>query len=153
MSHSHNQGRHTRHQYPAPPSLADLGLEEPESERKSGKELTKLKRFRFQLLHNWLTATFDPCRVADIGGGKTEFDLLVGMHAHGCNLTIIEAARAHGCDFVLIPCCVIDEPATLPHDVHWLPWLANQARGAGFLIGYFRLNFRGQPIGFHGAYT
>ena len=210
MSHSRNHGRHTRNKYPALPSLADLGLKASESERKSGKELTKLKRFRFQLLHNWLTATFDPCRVADIGGGKglltyllrrsgwdatvidpnhqslptkfkdletgqriridrdesvprlnrsfepsmaTEFDLLVGMHAHGCNLTIIEAARTYGCDLVLIPCCVIDEPAIPPYDVHWLPWLANQAKGAGFLIEYFRLNFKGQSIGFHGSYT
>ena len=210
MFYSHNHARLTRHKYPAPPSLADLGLEEPESGRKSGEELTKLKRFRFQLLHKWLTAHFDPCRVADIGGGKglltyllrqsgwdatvidphrqslptrfkdletgqrfridreesvprlnrsfepsmaTEFDLLVGMHAHGCNLTVIEAARAGGCDIVLIPCCVIDEPATPPRNVHWLPWLANQAEGAGFLTEFFRLNFKGQSIGFHGTHT
>ena len=209
MSDSHTHDRHTRHKYPALPSLADLGLEEPEAARKSGKALTKLKRFRFQLLHTWLVSSFEPCRVADIGGGKglltyllrksgwdatvidphdqalptkfkdietgqrmcidrsesvprlnrpfapsmaTGFDLLVGMHAHGCNLMIIEGAKAHGCKFVLIPCCVIDEPAVPPRDIHWLPWLVTQAKDAGFLTEYFRLNFKGQSIGFHGTY-
>jgi hypothetical protein len=33
-------------------------------------ELPKLKRFRFQLLHAWMAANLQPCRVADIGGGK-----------------------------------------------------------------------------------
>jgi hypothetical protein len=199
---------HRHHKYPAPPTLEDLGIETPDEGRKSGKDLTKLKRFRFQLLHNWLVSSFDPCRVADIGGGKglltyllrssgwdatvidpqrqplptkfknvetgrrvlidpTEevpridrpfepsvaagFDLLVGMHAHGCNLMILEAAKAHGCNFVLLPCCVIDEPATPPRDVHWLPWLSGQASEMGFRVDHFRLNFKGQSIGFRGT--
>ena len=210
VSHSYTHPPHRRHRYPPLPSPADLGLEEPNPGRKSGKGLTKVKRFRFQLLHNWLVGAFDPCRVADIGGGKglltfllrrsgwdatvvdpehqplptkfkdfetgqriridrgesvprvnrpfepsmaARFDLLVGMHAHGCNLMIIEAAKVHGSNFVLIPCCVIDEPATPPRDVHWLPWLADQGRDAGFLVEYFKLNFKGQCIGIRGTYS
>ncbi|MDM8532585.1 hypothetical protein QUF63_15555 [Anaerolineales bacterium HSG25] len=34
------------------------------------KELRKMKKFRFQLLHRWLVERFEPCRVADIAGGK-----------------------------------------------------------------------------------
>lgn len=208
MSHTHDHGRLARHKYPTPPSLAELGLEEPAMGRRSGDQLPKLKRFRFQLFHRWLTAKFEPCRVADIGGGKglltyllrqsgwegtvidphsqdlpskykdldsgqrvriaagesvprldrpfepamaADFDLLVGMHAHGCNLLIIESAKVCNKGFVLMPCCVIDEPATPPPDVHWLPWLAGQAEQAGFRIEYFKLNFKGQAIGIHGV--
>ncbi|MDA0745651.1 MAG: hypothetical protein O2954_03985 [bacterium] len=207
MSHSQGDHQHRHHKYPTPPSLGDLGLEVVDAGRKSGDELTKLKRFRFQLLHSYLVATFDPCRVADIGGGKgflayllrksgwdatvidpenqplptkfkdletgqririgreelvprldrsfessmaEGFDLLIGLHAHGCNLMIMEAAKAYGCNFVLMPCCVIDEPVPPPRDTHWLPWLANQAKDTGFLVEYFKLNFKGQSIGFSG---
>lgn len=199
---------HRKHKYPNPPSLAELGLEDPESQkRKSGKTLTKPKKFRFQLLHDWLTNQFDPCRLADIGGGKgllsymlqqsswqatvvdpcsqalptkykdintgsrvriskeetiprldrsfepamaQDFDLLLGLHAHGCNMSIIDAAKIHGCNFVLMPCCVIDEPAVPPSNIHWLPWVADHAVQQGFEIEFFKLNFKGQNIGFRG---
>ncbi len=64
-----------RHRYPQPPSLVELGLVPPEEERstphrRSGDELPRLKRFRFQLLARWVRETFPPCRVADVGGGK-----------------------------------------------------------------------------------
>lgn len=203
----HPQQNHT-HKYPAPPSLAELGLQEPSpsTKRKSGRDLTKLKKFRFQLLRDWLVEQFAPCRVADIGGGKgllayllqengwqatvvdphnqalpskykdlktdqrvriaptervprlarpftpelaSDFDLLLGLHAHGCNIRIIEAARDRNCDFVLLPCCVIDEPATPPAQQHWLPWLADYATQQGFAVAYFKLNFKGQNIGLY----
>ncbi|MDP6040031.1 MAG: hypothetical protein QGG64_15875 [Candidatus Latescibacteria bacterium] len=205
MIHSEH---HRKHKYPNPPSLAKLGLEDPEPQkRKSGKALTKPKKFRFQLLHDWLTDHYDPCRLADIGGGKgllsymlqqnswnatvvdpydqslptkykdinsgsrvriskeetvprlarsfepaiaQNFDLLLGLHAHGCNLSIIDAAKSHYCDFVLMPCCVIDEPSVPPPNIHWLPWLANYATQKGFEIEFFKLNFKGQNIGFRG---
>ena len=196
------------HKYPAPPSLAELGLKDPHAkgQRLSGKNLTKLKKFRFQLLRDWLVGQFDPRRVADIGGGKgllayllqesgwqatvvdpheqalpskykdlqsdqrvriepservprlarpftpdlaADFDLLLGLHAHGCNIGIINAARDHGCDFVLLPCCVIDEPETPPAKQHWLPWLADYAKAQGFSVAHFQLNFKGQNIGFY----
>jgi hypothetical protein len=169
--------------------------------------LPRLKRFRFQLLHQWLIHNFAPCRVADIGGGKgllsylliqsgwqatvidpvlqplpekykdivtdtrikidpkfrvpgiaskfetqhaRGFDLLIGMHAHGCNVKIIEAAAQLGCGFVLFPCCVIDEPFVPPPGVHWLESLADYAVRQGHAVKPFRLNFKGQNIGLYG---
>jgi len=166
--------------------------------------LPRLKRFRFQLLHQWLVQNLEPCKVADIGGGKgllsylliqsgwdatvvdpyeqplpekykdivsdsrvkipsqaripflqTEFqpelaqpfDLLIGMHAHGCNVKIIDAAARYGCGFVLFPCCVIGEPFYPPLGVHWLESLAGYAVQQGQSIFPFRLNFKGQNIG------
>ncbi len=172
-----------------------------------GSRLPRLKRFRFQLLHQWLIHNFTPCRAADIGGGKgllsylliqsgwqavvidpapqplpdkykdimtgtrvkidpafqvpgipaefkpelaRGFDLLIGMHAHGCNAKIIEAATQLNCSFVLFPCCVIDEPFVPPPGVHWLESLAEYAVSQGHAVKPFRLNFRGQNIGLYG---
>jgi hypothetical protein len=166
--------------------------------------LPRLKRFRFQLLHQWLVQNLEPCRVADIGGGKgllsyllvqsgwqatvidpfqqplpekykdiltgrrvkispqakvpylqaefephlaQAFDLLVGMHAHGCNVKIIDAAAETGCGFVLFPCCVIDEPFSPSAGMHWLESLADYAVKKNQVIHPFRLNFKGQNIG------
>jgi hypothetical protein len=176
-----------------------------EEAQESG-EIPRMKKFRFQLLHLWLTQNFPPCRVADIGGGKgflayllqmsgwdatvidpvhqelpekykditlnqrvkippdakvphinaafeqhlaRDFDLLVGMHAHGCNVKIINAAKESGRNFVLLPCCIIDEPLYPLPGVHWLECLAEYAVQQGFDIRPFRLNFRGQNIGFY----
>lgn len=167
-------------------------------------ELRMMKKFRFQLLHRWLIEHFEPCRVADVAGGKgflsyllqhsgwdavvidpvaqalptkykdivtgrrvrippttkiaradrpfdpelaRHFDLLIGMHAHGCNAQIIDAALAVGCGFVLFPCCVIDEPFVPPPGVHWLQGLAEYALNKGHTLYPFRLNFKGQNIG------
>ena len=170
--------------------------------------LSRLKRFRFQLLHQWLVQNLEPCKAADIGGGKgllsyllnqsgweaavidpfeqplpdkykdivtgfrvkippdtkvpylqaefqpemaQPFDLLVGMHAHGCNVKIIDAAAEYGCGFVIFPCCVIDEPF-YPHlGVHWLESLADYAVKKNQVISPFRLNFKGQNIGLYKA--
>jgi hypothetical protein len=168
------------------------------------RELRKMKKFRFQLLHRWLVERFEPCRAADIAGGKgllahllqesgwetavidpipqslpdkykdissnqrvkiaattrvahldqpfgqamgQQFDLLIGMHAHGCNIAIIEAAVEFGCGFVLFPCCVIDEPFVPPAGVDWLEYVADYAIGRGLAVTPFRLNFKGQNIG------
>jgi hypothetical protein len=170
------------------------------------RELRKMKKFRFQLLHRWLTERFEPCRVADIAGGKgllayllqnsgwnavvidptyqplihkykdistgkrvkispeesvphiskpflqemgKRFDLLVGMHAHGCNAAIIDAAADYGCGFVLFPCCVIDEPFYPPIGVQWLESLTDYALRKGLTASPFRLNFKGQNIGIY----
>jgi len=169
-------------------------------------ELRKMKKFRFQLLHRWLTERFEPCRVADVAGGKgllayllqqsgwdaavidpdpqgltdkykdiatgkrvkiaamesvphidrafaremgQHFDLLVGMHAHGCNMAIIDAAADFGCGFVLFPCCVIGEPFYPPAGVHWLESVDGYASGKGQAVTPFRLNFKGQNIGLY----
>ncbi|MCA9999249.1 MAG: hypothetical protein KDE56_25970 [Anaerolineales bacterium] len=79
------------------------------------------------------------------------FDLLIGMHAHGCNIAIVEAAAAFGCGFVLFPCCVIDEPFYPPIGVDWLECVAEYAVGKGIAVTPFRLNFKGQNIGLYGA--
>lgn len=164
----------------------------------------RMKKFRFQLLHQWLSHNFPPCRAADVGGGKgllsfllqasgwqvtvidpvpqplpdkfkdittgtrvripptasvphldapfdtgqaSAFDFLIGMHAHGCNARIIDAAAHYGCGFVIFPCCVIDEPFFPPPGVHWLESLADYAIRQGVPIQPFRLNFKGQNIG------
>jgi hypothetical protein len=166
--------------------------------------LPRMKKFRFQLLHQWLTQNIQPCKVADIGGGKgllsyllvqsgweaavidpitqslpekykdiqhgsrvkisphariphiqskfepyqaERFDLLIGMHAHGCNVKILDAAAEYGCGFVIFPCCVIDEPFFPPLGVHWLESLADYALKQGHPLTPFRLNFKGQNIG------
>lgn len=189
-------------QYPPTPPAPDphpLALYPPDP-----RELRKMKKFRFQLLHRWLAARFEPCRAADIGGGKGllayllqesswetavidpvpqdlpdkykniatgrrirtpsharvrhisrefegrmagEFDLLIGMHAHGCNAQIIDAAAAQGCGFILFPCCVIDEPFYPPIGATWLESVADYAVRQGHDIYPFRLNFKGQNIG------
>ena len=61
------------HRYPPPPSLEELGLVPPGGPgpgRRSGDELAKMKKFRFQLLAAWIAGNFPPCAVADVGGGK-----------------------------------------------------------------------------------
>jgi hypothetical protein len=167
-------------------------------------KVLRMKKFRAQLLHHWLVNTFEPCRVADIGGGKgllsylliqsgwqatvidpfdqllpdkykdiatdhrvkidakqriprvtaefesemaQDFDLLIGMHAHGCNAKIIDAAETYGCGFVILPCCIIDEPFYPPIGVHWLESLADYSVQKGQTIFPFRINFKGQNIG------
>jgi len=171
-------------------------------------EIPRMKKFRLQLLHQWMIQNFAPCKAADIGGGKgllsyllqkdgwdmtvidplsqplpdkykditsgarvkidpdesvpriaaefesrhaAGFDLLIGMHAHGCNARIIDAAAAYGCRFVIFPCCIIDEPFYPPLGVHWLESLADYAMQRGHEIRPFRLNFRGQNIGLYSS--
>ena len=61
------------HRYPPPPSLEELGLLPPGPAgrgRRSGDDLPRMKRFRFQLLAGWIADSFPPCTVADVGGGK-----------------------------------------------------------------------------------
>ncbi|MBI3959106.1 MAG: hypothetical protein HY328_09875 [Chloroflexi bacterium] len=170
------------------------------------RELPKMKKFRFQLLHQWMTAYLEPCRVADVGGGKgllsyllqgsgwsaividpieqalpakykdlssnqqmriaaseqvprlncafapemaQDFDLLVAMHAHGCNIQIVDAAARFGCEVILLPCCVIHEPIHPPPGIHWIQWLVEYVLEKGFVVEPFRLNFKGQNIGIY----
>ena len=52
--------------------LEELGLTPlvPPGTRPSGDLLPKLKRFPYELLADFITHQFKPCRVADVGGGK-----------------------------------------------------------------------------------
>lgn len=170
------------------------------------RELPKMKKFRFQLLHQWISTRLEPRRVADVGGGKgllgyllqesgwsatvidpvaqglptkykelrdnkqiriptnaqvsrrdcafhpamaQDFDLLVAMHAHGCNIQMIDAAAHFGCEVILLPCCVIHEPIHPPPGVHWIQWLVEYVIAKGFVVEPFRLNFKGQNIGIY----
>ena len=182
------------------PALAGVLTQESEQPRR----LLRMKKFRFQLLAQWLVDRFEPCRVADIGGGKgllayllgkdgweatvidpvfqtlptkykdialerrvkiassetvprvtsafevamaQDFDLLIGVHAHGCNMRILDAAAHYGCACLLMPCCVIDEPVCPPLGVHWLESVAYYAAISGLRVDSFRLPFKGQNIG------
>ena len=79
------------------------------------------------------------------------FDLLIGMHAHGCNIQIIDTMTQLGRRFVLLPCCIIDEPLLPPPGMHWLECVLRYALDQGACVIPFQLNFRGQNIGFYGT--
>ena len=169
------------------------------------KELRKLKRFRFQLLHKWITDQYPACKVADVGGGKglltyllrqsgynavvidpldqplpkvykdlagkrhklkpeetvprisegfakemaKDFDLIIGLHTHGSNMNIIDITAENNKDFVLLPCCVIDEPIIPQADINWLDSLEEYAMQKGHQVKRFELNFKGQNIGLY----
>jgi len=170
------------------------------------RELPLMKKFRFQLLHEWIVRHLAPCRVADIGGGKglmayllnrsgwqatvidpvkqalptkykdlatgkqvhidptatvprldraftpemaRDFDLLIALHAHGCNIMLIDTAAACRRRVILLPCCIIDEPLIPAAGVHWLQCVADYANSRGFAVEPFRLNFKGQNIGLY----
>ena len=196
------------HRYPPPPSPEELGLVRPGAapgRRRSGDDLPKMKKFRFQLLAGWIAERFPPCTVADVGGGKglltlllcqagfraevvdpvsqplparyrdlgsgrrvrlgdgaavprrpvafgpelgARYDLLVALHAHGANLAVLETAAAAGSSCVVLPCCVVDEPAAPGPGQNWFMWLAGRARDLGLAPEFFALNFRGQHLGF-----
>lgn len=184
----------------------ELLLHQPIPLYQDTSKFPRMKKFRFQLLHQWLVNSLEPCKAADIGGGKgllsyllqhngwemtvidpviqelpgkykdiatesrvkiladrkvtnvasefeTEmalgYDLLIGMHAHGCNVKIIDAAAQYGCGFVIFPCCVIDEPFYPPIGIHWLESLADYAVKSGLAVHTMRLNFKGQNIGIY----
>lgn len=172
----------------------------------SGRELPKMKKFRFQLLHQWMLTHLQPCQVADVGGGKgllsyllqqsgweatvidpveqglpskykdlatnkqtaiastarvprisqpfstamtKDFDLLVAMHAHGCNIQLLDAAADYGRQVILFPCCIIHEPLYPPPGTHWIQTVVDYGLQKGFTVQPFRLNFKGQNIGLY----
>ncbi|EKD44723.1 MAG: hypothetical protein ACD_71C00031G0002 [uncultured bacterium (gcode 4)] len=73
-----------------------------------------------------------------------DFDLLIGLHAHGSNLQIIQAAKKYHKDFLLLPCCVIDEPLIKRPGVNWLESLIDYAQNMGFGVKKDTLHFKGQ---------
>ena len=75
-----------------------------------------------------------------------DFDLLVGLHAHGSNMLIINACKKYSRDFLLLPCCVIDEPLEKKPNINWLKSLINYADDLGFEVKKDSLNFRGQNV-------
>ena len=75
-----------------------------------------------------------------------DFDLLIGLHTHGSNMKIIEACAKYKKNFVLLPCCVIDEPIEKRAGVNWLESLVDYARDMGFEVGREKLGFVGQDM-------
>lgn len=78
-----------------------------------------------------------------------ETDLLIGLHAHGSNMAIIEVAAEMEKDFVLFPCCVIDEPIEKRANVNWMDSLEEYAKSLGHEVKRIKLNFVGQDIGLY----
>lgn len=78
-----------------------------------------------------------------------DFDLLIGLHAHGSNMKIINSAVKYGKDFVLFPCCVVDEPIEIKPNINWFKSLEDYAREKGFQIRNIKLNFVRQSSGFY----
>ena len=190
----------------APVSTAVLASSPTLATLQESTELTKMKKFRFQLLHEWIENRIQPGRVADVGGGKgllayllqqsgweatvidpvnqalpakykdihlnrrvkisaetsvprinrefapelaAPFDLLVSMHAHGCNIQLIDVAAAAQKKVILLPCCIIDEPLLPEPGQHWIACLVEYALAKNLVVEPFRLNFRGQNIGLY----
>jgi SAM-dependent methyltransferase len=108
------------------------------------KDVKSGKRIRFQAgeVMPRVSAPFEENMVDD-------FDLIVALHAHGSNVKIIDACAQKSKHFAILPCCVIDEPEIPPPGVNWFSWLSDRARGVGVSVGHFRLNFKGQNIGFY----
>jgi hypothetical protein len=76
------------------------------------------------------------------------YDLLVALHAHGANLAVLDTVAAAGNSCVVLPCCVVDEPAAPGPGQNWFMWLVGQASDRGLEPEFFSLNFRGQHLGF-----
>lgn len=74
------------------------------------------------------------------------YNLIIGLHAHGCNIKILEACKKYNKDFLLLPCCVIDEPIDKKQNINWLESLVEYADNLGFNVKRDVLDFKGQNI-------
>ena len=73
-----------------------------------------------------------------------DFDLVVGLHAHGSNIQILEACAKYKKDFLLVPCCVIDEPINKVPGINWFESLVEYSKKLGFNTKTDILNFKGK---------
>jgi len=69
------------------------------------------------------------------------FDLLIGLHAHGSNIKILNSAAKYHKDFLLLPCCVIDEPIQVKGGINWMNSLEEYAIKLGLPIKRHTFNF------------
>lgn len=76
-----------------------------------------------------------------------DFDLLIGLHAHGSNIKIINCAAKFHKDFVLFPCCVIDEPIEIRSKVNWMDSLEEYAKNLCLPVEKIKLNYVRQSTG------
>ncbi len=102
------------------------------------KVQTKLSKEEQQNIPR-IKATFNEDMVKDL-------NLIIGLHAHGCNMKIINACKKYNRDFVLLPCCVVDEPIEKIPNVNWLNSLIDYASSLGFVVKKDTLDFKGQNI-------
>ena len=86
-----------------------------------------------------IKAVFDEDMVKD-------FDLIIGLHAHGSNMQIIDACAKYEKDFLLLPCCVIDEPIVKMPGIDWMGSLVEYAESKGFKVKRDTLFFKGQNV-------
>lgn len=73
-----------------------------------------------------------------------DFDLLVGLHAHGSNIYIINAAEKYNKRFLILPCCVVDEPIEKRSNINWFDSLYDYSLRANFEAKQAKINFKGQ---------
>jgi hypothetical protein len=160
------------------------------------------KKFRSQIVSKWLLETFEPCKAADVGGGKgllcyllqqsgwdatvidpeyqdlplkytslekkrikispdatvphitapfeeemtKDFNLLIGLHVHGSCMKIIKSCAEYKKDFVLLPCCVIDEPIDKQPNINWRESLIEYAQSLGLDVKTVKFGFMGKDI-------
>lgn len=74
------------------------------------------------------------------------FDLLIGLHAHGSNISIINGAAKYKKDFIILPCCVIDEPIKIKANINWMDSLESYAKNLGLPVKRMQFNFVRQSI-------
>lgn len=72
------------------------------------------------------------------------FDLLISLHGHGCNLRIIDAAAEYNKKFIILPCCIINEGIDPYTVTDWIEYLKEYAIKKGLEIKSVKLNFKGQ---------
>lgn len=82
-----------------------------------------------------------------------DFDLLIGLHAHGSNMLIIDAAKEYGKCFILIPCCVIDEPIIKQEGIRWTDSLIEYAEKQRLEVKKAKLGFMGKDIAIYCSNT
>lgn len=73
-----------------------------------------------------------------------DFDLLVGLHAHGSNILLLQAAAKFSKPFAILPCCVIDEPIIKQSGINWFTSLVDYAASLSLNPQVATLNFVGQ---------
>lgn len=81
-----------------------------------------------------ITAPFEEVMAQD-------FDLLLGLHAHGSNIKILRAAAQYHKDFLILPCCVIDEPIKVVGGINWMNSLEDYALQLGLPVKRHTFNF------------
>lgn len=77
------------------------------------------------------------------------YDLQIGVHAHWSNMKTIESCAKFNNKFILMPCCVIDEPINIKENINWFKSLEDYANNLWHKTKRFELNFKWQNIWFY----